>query len=73
MECYHFPPNIVGHKSSVQMEDRFGASQAEAQRQQLITALQQTAGNRTETVRLLGVTRVTVWNRMKRFGIRLTP
>ncbi len=73
LECYHFPPNIVGQKPSDHPDARPGASRDEAQRQQLITALQQTGGNRTEAARLLGVTRVTVWNRMKRFGIRLTP
>lgn len=30
-------------------------------------------GNRTAAARILGVTRVTVWNRMKRFGIQLSP
>ena len=45
----------------------------ETQRRQLISALQQSGGNRTEAARILGITRVTVWNRMKRYGIQLTP
>jgi transcriptional regulator of acetoin/glycerol metabolism len=45
----------------------------ELQRSQLISALRQTNGNRTEAARLLGVTRVTVWNRMKRYGIDYRP
>ncbi len=42
----------------------------EIERQELIEALEQTGGNQTHAARLLGVSRVTVWNRMKRHGIR---
>ncbi len=42
----------------------------ERQRQELIWALEQTGGNRTRAAELLGVSRVTVWNRMKKYGIR---
>ena len=41
----------------------------EQQKQELIKALQTTGGNQTQAAKLLGVSRVTVWNRMKRFGI----
>jgi transcriptional regulator with GAF, ATPase, and Fis domain len=37
----------------------------------LIKALQQCRGNQTQTARLLGINRVTVWNRMKKYGIDL--
>jgi len=42
----------------------------EIERQELIEALEQTGGNQTHAARLLGVSRVTIWNRMKRHGIR---
>jgi len=32
-------------------------------------ALEKTGGNQTEAADLLRVSRVTIWNRMKRFGI----
>jgi PAS domain S-box-containing protein len=35
----------------------------------LIAALQQTKGNQTQAARILGVNRVTVWNRMRKYGI----
>lgn len=35
----------------------------------LIAALQQTNGNQTRAARILGINRVTVWNRMKKYGI----
>ncbi|MGD9281069.1 MAG: sigma 54-interacting transcriptional regulator [Desulfobacterales bacterium] len=37
----------------------------------LIEALQKTNGNQTQAARLLGINRVTVWNRMKKYGIDL--
>jgi DNA-binding NtrC family response regulator len=37
----------------------------------LIKALQQCRGNQTQTARVLGINRVTVWNRMKKYGIDL--
>jgi PAS domain S-box-containing protein len=37
----------------------------------LIKALQQCRGNQTQAARLLGINRVTVWNRMKKYGIDL--
>lgn len=37
----------------------------------LVDALKQTGGNQTQAARLLGINRVTVWNRMKKYGIDL--
>jgi transcriptional regulator of acetoin/glycerol metabolism len=38
----------------------------------LIEALRQTNGNQSQAARILGINRVTVWNRMKKYGIDLT-
>lgn len=38
-------------------------------RQELIEALRKSKGNQSEAARMLGVSRVTVWNRMKRYGV----
>lgn len=40
-----------------------------AEKNALIAALQQTKGNQTQAARILGVNRVTVWNRMKKYGV----
>ncbi|MEJ5347661.1 MAG: sigma 54-interacting transcriptional regulator [Desulfosoma sp.] len=40
-------------------------------RQELIEALRKAGGNQSEAARILGVSRVTVWNRMKRYQIDL--
>jgi transcriptional regulator with PAS, ATPase and Fis domain len=45
-------------------------SRAERQRRELIEALTQAGGNQSRAAELLGVSRVTVWNRMKRYGVR---
>ena len=37
----------------------------------LIEALRQSNGNQTQAARMLGINRVTVWNRMKKYGIDL--
>ncbi len=41
------------------------------ERNSLLQALEQSGGNRTEAARRLGVSRVTVWKRMKKHGIRM--
>ena len=38
---------------------------------QLIRALEKTRGNQTKAAELLNINRVTVWNRMKKYGIDL--
>jgi len=42
-----------------------------AEKEALIDALKKTDGNQTQAARLLGINRVTVWNRMKKYGIDL--
>jgi PAS domain S-box-containing protein len=41
----------------------------EIKKQRLIQALEQSGGNQSRAAEILGVTRVTVWNRMKKYGI----
>ncbi len=42
------------------------------EKQALIEALQKTRGHQTQAARILGINRVTVWNRMRKYGIDLT-
>jgi len=46
-----------------------GNEKKERQKRELVDALKSAGGNQTQAARILGVSRVTVWNRMKRFGI----
>ena len=41
------------------------------ERSELIRALKETNGNQTKAARILNINRVTVWNRMKKYGIDL--
>lgn len=46
-----------------------GASPAAGERETLIEALRVSGGNKTQAARLLGVTRLTVQNRMRKYGV----
>ncbi len=43
------------------------------ERRALLAALKQADGNQTRAAEILGVSRVTVWKRMKKYGVRLKP
>ena len=45
-------------------------SREERQRRELVDALTEAGGNQSRAAELLGISRVTVWNRMKRYGVR---
>ena len=46
-------------------------SAEQAQRDELVAALRESGGNKSAVARRLGVTRVTVLNRMRKYGIDL--
>jgi two-component system, NtrC family, response regulator HydG len=43
----------------------------QGQREALIDALRATGGNQTRAAALLGITRTTVWNRIRKYGIEI--
>ena len=57
------------HDQYRQMPASASLSPQSAEKNALIAALQQTKGNQSQAARILGVNRVTVWNRMKKYGI----
>jgi two-component system response regulator HydG len=68
----HLPPHLVSPISpAVSVPERTVRDSDSTQRQQLIAALQSTGGNQSQAARLLGINRVTVWNRMRKYGINL--
>ena len=66
---YHLPPNIINEKKSSKAINPRSFSREEIKKRELLEALERSGGNQSEAARILGVTRVTIWNRMKRFGI----
>jgi two-component system response regulator HydG len=63
MGSSHSPENTGGHGTAVVVK--------QSARQALINALKLTDGNQTEAAKLLGVSRITVWKRMKKYNITL--
>jgi len=68
---HHLPPTIFNNrrKSSVS-SDRRAINREEIKRIELIEALEETEGNQSKAADLLGVSRVTIWNRMRRYGVQ---
>jgi len=62
----HLPKKIsFPSRVKVPKEEKFN------EKHQLIQALKQTKGNQSKAAKLLNINRVTVWNRMKKYGIDL--
>ncbi len=66
------PPSIVSETIENQgVMGLISVNRAETKKNQLLHALKQTGGNQSQAAQVLGVSRVTVWNRMKRYGIKI--
>lgn len=65
----HLPTNITEWTLSDRPAKKVTINREEIKKIGLIEALEKTGGNQSQAAKLLGVTRVTVWNRMKRYGI----
>jgi PAS domain S-box-containing protein len=65
------PPVIQQHADGVSVSKTASTigNRQEFQRRELLTALEECGWNRSRTAKKLGVSRVTVWNRMKKYGI----
>ncbi len=68
----HLPPKIAAGGDAPPKAPR-PLEAGDAERRQLIEVLRQTGGNQSEAARRLGVSRVTVWKRMKKYGLRARP
>ena len=66
----HLPPDIFQNNIQLSQEDKTSFNRDEIQKRQLVNALKQTGGNQTQAARILDVSRITVWNRMKKYDIR---
>ena len=67
--------HLAADETPVPEMTRSAATEAHVQldkKTALLEALRLSRGNRTEAARLLGVHRMTVWNRRKKYGIRIT-
>ena len=67
----HLPPKIASNGKRTPVKRRQSTASWEEERKKLIETLRQVEGNQSEAARLLGVSRVTVWKRIKKYGIDL--
>lgn len=71
IQAYHLPPNFFRGKEALGRSRSVYEARDEVKRGQLVAALEKAGGNQSEAARILGVSRVTVWNQMKKFNINL--
>ena len=67
----HLPPKIASNGKKTPVKQHQSAASWEQERKKLIQTLRRVGGNQSEAARLLGVSRVTVWKRIKKYGIDL--
>jgi len=68
---HHLPPGILQGRGTQENSRATSVRNDELKKRKLLDALGKTGGNQTEAARMLGVSRVTVWNQMKKYNISL--
>jgi two-component system response regulator HydG len=66
----HIPPKIRKSKTKLKVETPLNM-EAQSDRDKLLNLLKKTRGNQSELARRLGISRVTLWKRIKKYGIRI--
>jgi len=70
----HLPPNILHPQNIRRLKGGVHVSLDELKKQRLIDALRQSGGNQSEAARILGISRTSIWNQIRRFKIsKKTP
>jgi two-component system response regulator HydG len=67
----HLPPKITANGKRTFVHSHQDAGSREEERAKLINTLRRVGGNQSKAARLLGVSRVTVWKRIKKYAINL--
>jgi transcriptional regulator with PAS, ATPase and Fis domain len=65
----HFPSTLLKPGNRRTRNKPLSINMQEIEKRELIEALEKTGGNKSKAAEFLGISRVTVWNRMKRFNI----
>jgi PAS domain S-box-containing protein len=69
IQPYHLPPAVHQTQPLVKKNKKDPLNRKEMKKKELIEALESAGGNQSRAAEILGISRVTVWNRMKRYGI----
>jgi PAS domain S-box-containing protein len=67
----HLPPKIEGFDSKISSNPKASPGAWKNERDNLIKVLRSMNGNQSAAARSLGVSRVTIWKRIKKYGINL--
>ncbi len=70
IEPEHLPQNIFHSQSSTEPVDVANNDRDERVKKELLEALYRAGGNQSRAASILGVSRVTVWNRMNKYHIK---
>ena len=66
----HLPQSIFGDQEKPANDPDLPKDLNAIKKQRLIRALESSRGNRSEAARRLGISRTSVWNQMKKFGLK---
>jgi two-component system response regulator HydG len=66
----HLPETIFRQKKVQSGGKQTAFNMQEIERLELLEALEKSGGNQSQAAKILGVSRVTVWNRMKRYNLQ---
>ena len=69
IQAPHFPSTLLQTGKRPRAAKSPNINMQEIEKRELIEALKKARGNKTKAAEYLGVSRVTVWNRMKRFNV----
>jgi transcriptional regulator of acetoin/glycerol metabolism len=69
IQPHHFPPAVTSAQPIAKTIKKNLLNRADMKKKQLIEALESANGNQSRAADILGISRVTVWNRMKKYGI----
>lgn len=69
INCDHLPPQLMAHVQCTEARQSSLSVKDTKEKQYLMDALKEAGGNQTQAASILGVNRVTVWNRMRKYGI----
>jgi len=68
----HLPARVTGEQSRVTPKRRMAQSHTDdEERKRILEALESTAGNQSKAAEILGISRVTLWKRLKAFDIQV--
>ncbi len=69
IQPHHLPSSLYQESRIVSSPERAPVNLMDRKKKELLDALRQAKGNQSEAARILRVSRVTIWNRMRQFGV----